>query len=149
MATGDGWTSRLLTGLAEHLVAAGIGVWHPDGTKYAVDEIGIAIRGIPTSPDRIITLAPYPVASPPGLADVTQGVQIRLRGTPDPRVVEDLGDSIFDELDSSGAMTLGGIAVVDMYRQSYAPLGADSNGRWESSHNYYVEAMRPTQHRTI
>ncbi|WP_431892657.1 minor capsid protein [Micromonospora haikouensis] len=148
MAIGDGWTSRLLTGLAEHLAVAGAGTWRASGV-YAADEIGIIIRGIPTTPDRIITLAAYPVASPPGLADITQGVQIRIRGTRDPRVAEDLGDAIFDLLDSAGALTLGGIAVVDIYRQSYTSLGADTGGRWEASHNYYVEAMRPTSHRTI
>lgn len=148
MAIGDGWTSRLLAGLAEHLQAAGIGVWRPDGPSYTAAEVGIVIRGIPTSPDRIITLAPYVVASPPGLADVTQGVQIRVRGTKDPRVAEDLADSVFDRLDSAHGITWGGIPIVQVYRQSYAALGADANGRWETSSNYYVEAMRPTAHRT-
>jgi hypothetical protein len=31
MATGDGWTSRLLTGCAEHLAAPNIGAWNPTG----------------------------------------------------------------------------------------------------------------------
>ncbi|MEV6800515.1 minor capsid protein [Micromonospora rifamycinica] len=148
MATGDGWTSRLLVGLAQHIAAAGIATWRPTG-GYQASEIGIVIRGIPSSPDRLVTLAPYPVASTPGLADITQGVQIRLRGTTDPRVVEDLADALFDLLDSAGRLTLGGIAVVDIYRQSYAALGVDGNGRWEMSHNYYIEAMRPTNTRTI
>jgi hypothetical protein len=148
VAIGEGWTSRLLVGLAQHIAAAGIATWRPTG-GYPASEIGIIIRGIPTSPDRIITLAPYPVASTPGLADITQGVQVRVRGTTDPRVAEDLGDAIFERLDSSGGLTLGGIAVVDIYRQSYAALGVDGNGRWEMSHNYYIEAMRPTNTRTI
>lgn len=147
MATGDGWTSRLLTGLAEHLQAAGIGVWRASGV-YQASEVGIVIRGIPTSPDRIITLAPYVVAGPAGLADVTQGVQIRVRGTKDPRVAEDLADSIFDALDSAHGLTWSGVPIVQVYRQSYAALGADANGRWETSSNYYVEAMRPTSNRT-
>lgn len=149
MATGDGWTSRLITGCAEDLAAAGIGVWRPDGPAYATDEIGIVDRAVPTSPDRIITLADYVVASPPGLADITQGLQIRVRGTKDPRVARDIGDAIFDLLDSAERLIWGGIPIVQVYRQSYAALGADSNGRWESSHNYYVEAMRPTSNRTI
>jgi hypothetical protein len=146
MATGDGWTSRLLTGLAEHLAAAGIGTWRPSGS-YQAGEVGIYIRAIPTSPDRIITLAPYVVASTSGIADVTQGVQIRIRGSQDPRVAEDLGDAIFDLLDSATGLTWRGIPVVEVTRRSYAALGADANGRWELSHNYYVEAMRPTSHR--
>lgn len=149
MATGDGWTSRLLTGLAEHLAAAGIGVWRPDGPPYTADEIGIVTRAIPTSPDRIITLAPYAVGTAlPGMADHTQGVQVRCRGTQDPRVVEDIADAVFDRLDGVTRLTLGGIPVVQIYRQSYTSLGQDQNGRWESSSNYYVEAMRPTSNRT-
>ncbi|MFY1658577.1 minor capsid protein [Micromonospora sp. WMMD1274] len=148
MATGDGWTSRLLTGLAQHIHAAGVAVWRPTG-GYQPTETGIVVRGIPSSPDRIITLAPYPVTTTPGVADVTQGVQLRLRGTTDPRVVEDLGDALFDLLDSATGLVWSGIPVVHVYRQSYAALGADGNGRWESSHNYYVDAMRQTPNRTI
>lgn len=144
---GDGWTSRLLTGLAEHLAAAGIATWRPSGS-YQASEVGIYIRAIPSSPDQIITLAPYVVASEPGLADVTQGVQIRVRGTKDPRVAEDLADAIFDLLDSASGLRWGGVPIVQAYRQSYTALGADANGRWESSSNYYVEAMRPTANRT-
>ncbi len=147
MATGDGWTSRLLTGCAEHLHAADVGVWRASGA-YQTNEVGIFIRAIPAAPDRIITLAPYVVASPTGLADYTQGVQIRVRGTKDPRVAEDLADAIFDALDSAHGLFWGGIPIVQCYRQSYTALGADSNGRWETSSNYYVEAMRPTPNRT-
>lgn len=147
MATGDGWTSRLLTGLAEHLAAAGIAIWRPSGS-YQASEVGIYIRAVPISPDRIITLAPYVVASPPGTADYTLGVQIRVRGTKDPRATEDLADAIFDALDSAHGLLWGGVPIVQVYRQSYAALGADSNGRWETSSNYYVEAMRPTNNRT-
>lgn len=148
MATGDGWTSRLLAGLAQHLADNGIGVWRPDGPAYTADETGILIRAIPSSPDRIITLAAYPVTGYVGLADITVGVQMRLRGGTDPRDCDDLADAIFDLLDSASGLTLGGIAVVQMYRQSYASLGADANGRWERSENYYADAMRPTANRT-
>lgn len=143
------WTTNLLTGLAE-ILAAGVedAAWRPDGPAYTSDEVGILMRSIPQQPDRVITLSPYPVASPVGMADVVQGVQIRCRGTVDPRVCEDLADEIFDLLDSASRLTLGGVAVVQIYRQSYTSLGQDGNGRWESSSNYYVEAMRATAHRT-
>jgi hypothetical protein len=149
VATGDGWTSRLLTGLAEHLAANGVGVWHPDGSAYAAGETGILLRAIPTTPDRIITLAAYPVGGgTPGIADTTTGIQARFRGGTDPRDCDDLADAIHDLLDSATNLTLGGVRVVQLYRQSYASLGQDTNRRWEASHNYYVEAMRPTLNRT-
>jgi hypothetical protein len=143
-----GWTANLLTGLAEHLAANAVGVWRPDGPAYTSTETGILIRAVPQSPDRLVTLAPYVVASPTGLADFTQGVQIRCRGTTDPRVCEDLADTVFDLLDSASGLTLGGVSVVQMYRQSSTSLGQDGNSRWESSSNFYVEAMRPTLTRT-
>jgi hypothetical protein len=148
MADGDGWTSRLLTGVAERLDAAGVGVWRDSGA-YATNEIGIFIRKIPTDPDRFISLAAYPVGTDlKGMQDHLSGVQIRLRGTEDPRVCDDLADAVFDELDSLGRATLGTIAVVDMWRQSYTSLGQDAQRRWERSENYYVEAMRATTTRT-
>jgi hypothetical protein len=149
VATGDGWTSRLLTGVAELLDAAGVGTWRPDGSAYTAGETAIVIRDIPQQPDRLITLAPYGLGTAlQGMADFEQGVQVRIRGTTDPQVCEDIADAVFDLLDSYGRGTVGGIAVVDIYRQSYTPLGKDANSRWESSSNYYVEAMRPTSSRT-
>lgn len=153
MAAGDGWESWLIVGLAEHLAAAGLGTWRPTGA-YLASEIAIVDRGIPQTPDQLITLADYVVSGSArsGLADMTVGIQIRLRGTADPRVVSDLGAEIFDLLDQSGQQTWGTaprqVSIVDVWRQSYTSLGFDGNGRWETSHNFYVEAMRPTAHRT-
>jgi hypothetical protein len=146
MATGDGFTSRLITGLAEHLAAAGIGTWRASGI-YQANETAIVIRAIPPSPDRLITLAAYVVGGGHGNASTTQGVQVRLRAGKDPRDVDDLADAIFDLLDSAGPLTLGGVGVSQAYRQSYSSLGQDGNGRWERSENYYLDAERPTVHR--
>lgn len=145
MAVGDGWTSRLIGGLAELLDTANIGVWRPDGPAYAADEVGILDRVIPSTPDRVITLAVYPVgAGVLGLADVTVGLQARIRGTTDPRVCGDIADAVYDLWHGASNLTVGGISVVQIYRPSYSPLTQDANQRWETSHNYYVEAMRPT-----
>lgn len=149
MATGDGWTSQLLTGLAELLAAGGVGTWRASGA-YAAGETAIVIRAVPQDPDRLITLAAYPLGSDlPGMADHAVGVQVRCRGVPDdPRDVEDLADAVFDLLDSYGRGTVGTVSVVDIVRRSYTSLGQDTNRRWETSSNYTVEAMRPTANRT-
>jgi hypothetical protein len=146
MAVGDGWTSRLIAGLVQHLEDNAVGAYRPTGA-YTVNEVAICQRLIPPAPDRAITIADYPVDSHPGMADITVGVQIRVRGTTDPRVCADIGDAIFDLLDSATHLQWGGISVVQIYRQSYTSLGQDANGRWESSHNFYVDAMRPTTNR--
>lgn len=148
MATGDGWTSRLIAGLAQHLDDAGVGVYRPTGA-YQASETAILDRAIPTSPDRIITLAAYPVgSSAPGLADHQTAVQIRVRGLQDPRDCDDLADAIFERLDGAEHLTLGDVKVVQMWRQSYTSLGQDQLGRWERSENYYLDAMRPTANNT-
>lgn len=148
MALGDGWTSQLLAGLAVWLDAAGVGEWKPNGA-YASSETAIVVLAIPDSPDRLITLTAYPVDdAPKGSQDVTVGVQARIRGTTDPRSANDIGDALFEVLDSCRRQTWGDIPIVDAWRQSYAPLGFDGNKRWLTSHNYYVYAMRRTAHRT-
>lgn len=149
MARGDGWTSRLLTGCAEHLAAAGVGMWRTTGI-YQPAETGILIRSVPPTPDRIITLAAYPLGTTlQGMADHQTGIQIRIRGVPDdPRDCDDLADAIFDQLDGAYGLRWGGIPVVHIWRQSYTSLGQDSNRRWERSENYYLDTMRPTANNT-
>lgn len=149
MAPGDGFTSQLLTGLAALLDAGDAGTWRASGA-YTSSETAIVIRAVPQQPDRLITLAAYPLGSDlPGMADHTVGVQVRCRGLPDdPRSVQDIDDAVFDLLDSLGRATVGTVQVVDMVRRSYTSLGQDGNRRWETSSNYTVEAMRPTAHRT-
>ncbi|GGN86392.1 hypothetical protein GCM10010112_67910 [Actinoplanes lobatus] len=149
MATGDGWTSRLLTGLAEHLADADIGTWDPTGTSYADDDTAIAIRAIPDQPDRLVTITAYPVGTNlPGLADHRTGVQIRLRAGPDPRDCDDLADAVFDALDGASGLVWGDIPVVSVSRTSYTSLGQDGSRRWERSENFFVDAMRPTANNT-
>ena len=142
-----GWTTRLLTGLAEHLATAGIGTWRTTGV-YTDGETGILIRAVPPAPDRIVTLAAYPVASPPGMADHTTGVQVRVRAGQDPTGCDDLADAIHDLLDGAHDLTLGGIRISQITRTSYASLGQDGNRRWERSENYAIAAVRPTAHNT-
>lgn len=148
MALGDGWTSQLIAGLAQHLEDNSVGVWRSDGTAYTAAEIAITEREIPPEPDSVITIATYPVTSTPGMQDTTVGVQFRVRGTTDPRSCSDIADALFELLDSCGRQTFGDIAIVDITWRSNASLGQDGNLRWEASHNYYVQAMRRTPNRT-
>ncbi|NUT31529.1 MAG: hypothetical protein HOV79_00490 [Hamadaea sp.] len=136
--------------MAQHLETGGAGSWDPTGADYPDDVVAITLRDIlPGPPDRLITLADYPVVDVPGVADVTQGVQLRFRGTTDPQVCTDIADACYELLHGLGRVSVGGpitwgvVQVVQVYRQSYTSLGRDDNGRWEQSHNYYVEAMRP------
>lgn len=148
MAVGDGWESQFLAGLAQHLETNSVGTWHPDGSAYTASETGLFVRVIPPAPDRIITLSTYPVTVVAGMQDITLGVQFRIRGTTDPRVCQDIGDALFELLDSAGRQLWADIAVVDSTYRSHSSLGQDAQNRWEASHNYYAQAMRRTAHRT-
>src|SRR5689334_8108573 len=110
MALGDGWTSQLIAALAQYLHDNGNGVWRPTGS-YLSSETAIVVRDIPATPDRLITLAAYPIPTPAGLQDITTGVQLRMRGTTDPRVCEDIGDAAFELLDGAAGITLGDIRI--------------------------------------
>jgi hypothetical protein len=139
-----GWTTNLLTGLAEYLDTAGIATWSTTGT-YTPDQTGITFRSIPPTPDRLITLADYVVDDFRGLADITIGVQIRIRGLPrQPADCMNLADQVYDALHSLSGVTWAGVPIVDCYRASHTSLGSDGNDRWAYSLNFMVDAMRPT-----
>lgn len=143
-----GFTSDLLTGLAEHLANAGLGLtWRPTGV-YATSEIGILLQTIPTTPDRVVVLAPYPVTAGPR-SDVVQGVQVRCRAAPGPpNPVLDLDDAIYQVLHGAENLRLGPVLVAHAWRTSAAPLGPDQNRRHETSSNYYLTTAHPSAHVT-
>lgn len=148
MTASEDWTVTLVEGIAEYLAGLGAGVWSPNGV-YDSTDTGILYRAVPQSPDRIITLAPYPTGrDDPELIEVSVGLQVRTRGTTDPRDVDRIADRVYDGLHGATALTLAGdLQVMQIYRQSYTSMGQDQTGRWERSDNYYIDAMRPSLHR--
>lgn len=141
------WTGNLLTAFAELLHAEGVGVLRPPGAVYTATETAIVFGRLPSSPDRAIALAAYGIdqgADDPVNTDGTQGVQLRLRGTVDPRVVDDIADAAFDVLQGRELPAVGVLLVT---RRINAPLGSDGNGRWERADSYHLLTHRPTQHR--
>lgn len=138
---------QLMLGVAAHLDARGVGVWREAG-GYTSGETPIVLRAFPSAPDRGIALATYAIDDDPTLSDSVTGLQVRTRGTKDPRVVDDIADAVFDELQNLRDVTLGTVRIVQIRRTSSAPLGADGNGRWERVDNYRVDHHRPSPHRT-
>ncbi|MEU4234184.1 minor capsid protein [Nonomuraea sp. NPDC026600] len=137
------WTTDLLTTIAVHLDAQGVGDWKPAG-GYISTDTAIVFGRLPTTPDRAIALAAYGVdqgADDPVNTDGTQGVQLRLRGTTDPRVVDDIADRAFDSLQGLQVPAAGILLVT---RRINAPMGVDSNQRWERADSYNLLVHRPT-----
>lgn len=147
------WTEDLLTGLAVHLDAHGVGRWQPSGAYTAPSPPPITLRTLPDAFDRAYALGSYVEVEEEdaGLSDVTVGVQIRSRGTTDPDTVEEVADAAWELLHGARMLTLGsGAGAVHtslIYRRSTALLGVDRHGRYERSCNYFVFASRPNSHR--
>ncbi|MFD1940533.1 minor capsid protein [Nonomuraea mangrovi] len=140
------WTTNLLTAIAEHLAAQGVGVWH--SPPYTAAETAIVLGRLPTTPDRAIALAAYGVdqfADDPVNTDGTQGVQLRIRGIPlDPRSADDIADNCFDALQGWQAPAAG---ILLCTRRINAPMGVDTNQRWERADSYHLLVHRPTTNR--
>ncbi len=144
-----GFTDDLLAGVAQYLAGGGVGTWRADGAYLPTDPEPIVITAVPSAPDRVIVLTPYTVSDDGSLSDSVQGLQVRLRGTVDPRVVQGLADRVFDRLHGSHGVTLpGGLRLVIAERRSGTPLGTDGTGRHERSENYHLTVWRPSPHRT-
>jgi Bacteriophage minor capsid protein len=145
-----GWTNDLLTGVAERLAAAGVGVWRPAGPAYTDDETAIVVGSLPQQPSTVVALAAYAVTASAALNDTTIGVQARIRGVSggDQRPAADLADAVFEALHGLRQQTIGGIWVAQITLQSSAQLGPDQQGRDERTDNYYMQAARPTAGRT-
>jgi hypothetical protein len=148
-----GWSRNLLTGAAALLADGGAGTWRPDGTAYQPNETAIVLSQMPPAPDRVICLRLYPVSIDDGHGDVTVGLQVRTRAGADPREVLDLADDVYQLLDGLMSVRLGGVWVSQIYRRSGEELGADAGAdrqgdRMERVDNYYVQASRPSPHRT-
>lgn len=151
MTLAAGFQSNLLTGLAVHLAANGLGAtWNTSGA-YTALQTGLVLGSIPQTPDRIITLTVYDSDDDPALSDSTVRVQVRCRAEGgDKRKVDDLDDAIFNLLQNKLDITLStGVTVGQIHRASGpASLGQDGNSRWSVSSNYSVSTHRPSANRT-
>lgn len=141
----SGFAVNLLSGIGERLETMGVGNWTA-GALPAADDILISAIRLPQSPDRVVCLADYPVSATPGMTDTVIGIQARIRGTKDPRVVLDLADAVIDVLHGLRTVQLGTapnqVKISQMYWQSGADLGPDAVGRYERTINFYVQVNR-------
>lgn len=139
----------LVTGYAELLAAAGLGLtWRP-AAPYVAGEIPIGLMEFPTGFDKAVALAPYPLAAAAGMTEDRVGLQVRCRSvSADPREVWRLDAAIGNVLLGLYPLTLStGIKVVSMGDPSGASLGQDDKSRWHWASNYPLLVFRPTLHR--
>lgn len=142
-------TNDLLDGLAQLIAAAGIA---SDATTdvYTADETGIFLslmpagsEATPPGPDRCVVLTAYALSDQAGLPLGQITVQVRTRGTADPRDVNALSDDLYQLLQGLTDRTFGSVHLIQMLRKSSIPMGQDSNRRWEQSQNYVCDVDLP------
>lgn len=142
-------SNDLLDGLAQTIATAGIASYATSGV-YATSQTGVyfsqmppGAEGQPPGTDRAIVLTAYSVGDAVGLPMGQIGVQIRTRGTPDPRDVNALADPIYLLLQGLTNVTFGSCHVIQMLRKSSIPMGQDVNRRWELSQNFVCDVDLP------
>lgn len=132
----------VIDGIAQLIAGAGLATYNPVGV-YTAGQTGILMKAVTPTPDRIVTLTAYQVSDNVTLSETRFGVQVRLRGTADPRDVDELGDGIFSVLHGLTGVTFGTVFAEQILRQSSITLGQDASKRWERADAYYVDAALP------
>jgi hypothetical protein len=137
-----GWTTDILTGLAERIDTAGIGTYEATAAYDPAATVPvITLQQLPDQPVAAIALAYF---SSGGTGGVTAAVEIAIRGDADPTSPDAISDAIWTLLDNAADLMLGAVHVALMYRQTSASLGLDTHGRWSRSDTYLLVADRPS-----
>ena len=141
-----GYLEPFAEGIAQLIAAEDIAEWDSTG-NYTADQVGTVIAVMPTEPDGIVSLTPYPISDTLFTDDSVIALRVHLRGSADPRPVLQRNDQIFDLLQGLRGVEVGGAYVVVMWRQSSLLPVQDANQRWEISTVFYARVNWPSQHR--
>ncbi|MFD9600200.1 minor capsid protein [Streptomyces sp. NPDC059970] len=132
----------LLDGLARHLAAAGLLTYDPTGKSGDT-----FVEAMPPQPDLAVSLALYDAGAPEARDDAEQRrLQVRARGTADPRVSRARAEALYRALHGVAGVELpdGTWLTLAAARGTPAPLGPDSNGRHEHVCNFDLDVSGPT-----
>lgn len=138
----------LLDGLARYLAERGLVTY----TSGGGDTDDCFLEFLPTGPDEAVALTIYDAAAEPDslLPYDEPRVQVRVRGTTDPRVSRRRCARIRSELHGLGPVTLpdGTQLILSVCLQGApASIGVDDNRRHEHTANFRMEIRQPTAHR--
>jgi hypothetical protein len=132
----------LLDGIALLIASHGTAVYNQSGV-YQPTDTAIFFKVVNPTPDRIVVLTAYQVSDDPSLPMSRLGVQVRVRGTQDPRDVDELGDAIFGYLHGLINTDFNSVHADQVLRQSSITLGQDDAKRWERADAYYIDLGTP------
>ncbi|MGW6455031.1 minor capsid protein [Streptomyces sp. NPDC055078] len=137
----------LLDGIAQYLSERGIVTYDPAGASG-----NLFIESMPSTPGVAVVLTLYDggMESDSRLPYDEPRMQVRVRGTQDPRVSRALCARIRSELHGLGSVVLpGGIELILAVALQGGPasIGVDANQRHEHVCNLRMEIVSPTAHR--
>lgn len=137
----------LIDGVARHLAVLGLVTYDPSGATG-----NVFADTMPPEPDVAVALTVYDDRSEPdsSLPYDEPRMQVRVRGTTDPRVSRALCARIRSELHGLGPVTLpNGTRLVLSVALQGAPasMGQDETRRHEHVANFRMEIHSPTAHR--
>ncbi|MET9429802.1 minor capsid protein [Streptomyces sp. NPDC003036] len=136
----------LLNAVARYLDEQGLLVYDPTGTSG-----DCFIETLPPEPAEAVGLWLYD-AGPQDTRNAydTRALQVRVRGTADPRVSRRRCEAIYGALHGLAGVELpGGVwLILAAARSTPAPMGTDATGRHEHVLNLAVDVANPTTHRT-
>ncbi|MFE0189292.1 minor capsid protein [Streptomyces sp. NPDC058989] len=134
-----------LDALARYLHDAGLLTYDPTGVCG-----DCFVEAMPPAPDEAVCLSLYGA----GATDARNGwdersVQVRVRGTADPRVSRRRCEALYSALHGLAGMALPGEVwlVLAAAVAAPAPMGVDSSGRHEHVVNLRLDIEAPTLHR--
>lgn len=130
-------TNQVIDSVARHLDALGFARFAPTGI-YGTGTLPAIFTGRqPDKPDAAITINVYDQQTVWGaMGSPAFWVQLRYRMGPDPRTVEALADAIHTALHEQSNVTWQGLNVLHCIRTVRAPIGADTNNRYERADSY-------------
>ncbi|MYV48219.1 minor capsid protein [Streptomyces sp. SID2888] len=131
----------VVDGIARYLDGLGLLDYDPDGTGGDV-----FIGTMPPAPDQAVSLTLYSAGTPDARDDAdTVSLQIRVRGTADPRVSERRCLALRDALHGLAGVELpDGTWLVLATAPRPTPMGPDANRRHEHIANAALEIAAPT-----
>lgn len=135
----------VLDGLARHLAARGLVIYDPAGVAGSC-----FIESLPSTPGECVGLAVYDdgTVQDSRIGYDTVAVQVRVRGTTDPRVSRARAAAIRSELHGLGPVVLpDGTDLLLSVARNVAGLGADENRRHEHVFNLRMQIRSVTAHR--
>jgi hypothetical protein len=135
----------ILDSMAQYL--QGLGLVHYDPTGVTGD---CFIDTMPPQPDSAVALGAYGLGEPdPVSADDELGLQVRARGSTDPRISRRRCQDIYSALHGLADVPMadGTLLILATAVQTTTALGLDGNGRHEHVVNFHLHITNPTAQR--